>query len=60
MIFQVEQVVITKGRVNSSGTVHLTAHHLIFHYEDSQLGETWVSWGYRLKWKFVCLVDYGI
>ncbi|KAJ3564809.1 hypothetical protein NP233_g8047 [Leucocoprinus birnbaumii] len=40
----VEQVAITKGGVTSTGTVHLTAHHLIFDYEDKKLEETWVPY----------------
>ncbi|KAF5358546.1 hypothetical protein D9756_001301 [Leucocoprinus leucothites] len=41
---KVEQVTITKGGVTSTGTVHLTAHHLIFHYENEKLEETWVPY----------------
>ncbi|KXN80992.1 Phosphoinositide 3-phosphatase, partial [Leucoagaricus sp. SymC.cos] len=41
---QVEQVGITKGGLASIGTVHLTAHHLIFHCEDKNIEETWVPY----------------
>jgi len=40
---QVEGVLCGKGGSTSSGTVHLTAHHLIFHYDDTSKEEMWVS-----------------
>ena len=33
----------TKGGNTSSGTLHLTAHHAIFHYEEEGKEEMWVS-----------------
>ena len=40
---QVEQVQIAKGGTISMGTVHLTAHHIIFHYDAAGEKEMWVS-----------------
>ncbi|KAF9447881.1 phosphatases II [Macrolepiota fuliginosa MF-IS2] len=41
---KVERVGITKAGATSTGTVHLTAHHLIFHYDDQKLEEFWVPY----------------
>lgn len=40
---QVEGVLCTKGGSTSSGTLHLTAHHAIFHYDEEGREEMWVS-----------------
>jgi glucokinase len=40
---QVEQVVFAKSGSVSKGTVHLTAHHIIFRYDDTGEKEMWVS-----------------
>ena len=43
---QVEQVAYTKAGRSSIGTLHLTAHHLIFHYnEEDEDKELWVGYG---------------
>lgn len=42
---QVERVVCSKLNSSNICTLHLTAHHLIFQYEDDKLGEMWVSAG---------------
>jgi myotubularin-related protein 6/7/8 len=40
---QVDNVVCTKQAVSSLGTLHLTAHHLIFRYDNDNEEEMWVS-----------------
>ena len=35
----------TKGGSTSEGTLHLTAHHAIFHYDEAGREELWVSPG---------------
>lgn len=40
---QVEGVLCTKGGSTSSGTLHLTAHHAIFHFDEEGREEMWVS-----------------
>ena len=40
---QVEQVLFTKSGSISRGTIHLTAHHIIFRYNDEDEKEMWVS-----------------
>jgi hypothetical protein len=40
---QVEQVLFAKSGSISSGTIHLTAHHIIFCYDDEKEKEMWVS-----------------
>lgn len=41
---KVEDVGWMKGGITSKGTVHLTAHHLIFRFDDAQQEEIWVSY----------------
>lgn len=40
---QVEQVLLAKSSSISRGTIHLTAHHIIFRYQDEDEKEMWVS-----------------
>lgn len=40
---QVEQVLFTKSGSIWRGTIHLTAHHIIFRYNDEDEKEMWVS-----------------
>lgn len=40
---QVEGVLCSKGGITQSGTVHLTAHHLILAYDEAGKEEMWVS-----------------
>ena len=40
---QVEQVLFAKSGSTSRGTIHLTAHHIIFRYDDEDEKEMWVS-----------------
>ena len=40
---QVEGVVCSKLNGSNICTLHLTAHHLIFRYEDDKMDELWVS-----------------
>ena len=40
---QVEQVLFGKSGSISRGTIHLTAHHIIFRYDDEDEKEVWVS-----------------
>lgn len=40
---QVEGVVCSKLNGSNICTLHLTAHHLIFRYEDDKIDELWVS-----------------
>ena len=40
---QVEQVLFAKSGLISRGTIHLTAHHIIFRYDDENEKEMWVS-----------------
>ena len=40
---QVEQVLFAKSGSISRGTIHLTAHHIIFRYNDEDEKEIWVS-----------------
>jgi hypothetical protein len=40
---QVEGVVCSKLNGSNICTLHLTAHHLIFRYEDDTMDEMWVS-----------------
>lgn len=42
-MFQVEEVLCSKAGSTRPGTVHLTAHHLIFAYDDAENEEMWVS-----------------
>ncbi|KAL0946768.1 hypothetical protein HGRIS_012943 [Hohenbuehelia grisea] len=41
---KVEGVACTKAGTTSLGTLHLTAHHLIFKYDDTKLEEMWVPY----------------
>ncbi|XP_006457859.1 hypothetical protein AGABI2DRAFT_215827 [Agaricus bisporus var. bisporus H97] len=41
---KVEHVTINKSGITSRGTLHLTAHHLIFRYDDDKLEEMWVTY----------------
>ncbi|KIL69936.1 hypothetical protein M378DRAFT_184300 [Amanita muscaria Koide BX008] len=43
-VSKVESVVCTKGAVASRGSIHLTAHHLIFRFDDTQKEEMWVPY----------------
>ncbi|KAK2466754.1 hypothetical protein APHAL10511_001012 [Amanita phalloides] len=44
-VSKVENVGWTKGGVTSKGTIHLTAHHLIFRFDDTQQKEeVWVPY----------------
>ncbi|OCH88796.1 phosphatases II [Obba rivulosa] len=43
-VAKVEGVLCSQGGVTSSGTLHLTAHHLIFHHDDSEREEMWVPY----------------
>jgi myotubularin-related protein 6/7/8 len=43
MVFQVEGVSLVKAGQSSVGTLHLTAHHLIFRHETGGSEEMWVS-----------------
>ncbi|KAH9928550.1 phosphatases II [Epithele typhae] len=43
-VAKVEGVLCTKGGSTSSGTLHLTAHHAIFHHEDEGKEEMWVPY----------------
>lgn len=40
---QVERVACTKSGTTLLGTIHLTAHHLIFRYNGEAEKEMWVS-----------------
>ena len=40
---QVENVLFTKSGTASNGTLHLTAHHIIFRYDLAEEKEMWVS-----------------
>ncbi len=40
---QVQNVLFTKAGTSSSGTLHLTAHHIIFRYDFVEEKEMWVS-----------------
>jgi hypothetical protein len=40
---QVEGVSLTKAGQSTTGTLHLTTHHIIFHYDDENTQEMWVS-----------------
>lgn len=42
---QVEQVHVTKGSIRAIGTLHLTAHHLIFNSDDQEI---WVRLDLRV------------
>jgi hypothetical protein len=42
-ISKVEQVLFAKSGSTSRGTIHLTAHHIIFRYNDEDEKEVWVS-----------------
>ncbi|KAF8609927.1 phosphatases II [Ceratobasidium sp. AG-I] len=41
-IAKVDRVILVKGGVQQTGTLHLTAHHLIFHENEEQ--ETWIPY----------------
>ncbi|KAF5389902.1 hypothetical protein D9757_003599 [Collybiopsis confluens] len=41
---QVENVFCTKNGTTLSGTIHLTAHHLIFRYDEGKQSEMWVPY----------------
>ncbi|KAK7467356.1 phosphatidylinositol-3-phosphatase ymr1 [Stygiomarasmius scandens] len=43
-VSKVEEVLCTKAGETLSGTVHLTAHHLIFRYADDKVKEMWVPY----------------
>ncbi|EMD38096.1 hypothetical protein CERSUDRAFT_113233 [Gelatoporia subvermispora B] len=43
-VAKVEGVLCSSGGINSTGTLHLTAHHLIFHYDDPGREELWVPY----------------
>ncbi|KAF8920997.1 protein-tyrosine phosphatase-like protein [Mucidula mucida] len=43
-VSKVENVTCTKGISSLTGTVHLTAHHLIFQYDDEKEKELWVPY----------------
>ncbi|PCH37791.1 phosphotyrosine protein [Wolfiporia cocos MD-104 SS10] len=43
-VAKVEGVLCTKAGITTSGTIHLTAHHLIFHHDDPEREETWVPY----------------
>ncbi|KAL1947939.1 hypothetical protein VTO73DRAFT_13663 [Trametes versicolor] len=43
-VTKVEGVLCTKGGSTSSGTLHLTAHHAIFHYDEEGREEMWVPY----------------
>ncbi|TFK54732.1 phosphatases II [Heliocybe sulcata] len=43
-VTKVENVLCCKGGKTGSGTLHLTAHHLIFHYQDGEEEEMWVPY----------------
>ncbi|KAF9030843.1 phosphatases II [Hymenopellis radicata] len=43
-VSKVENVTCTKGTSSLNGTVHLTAHHLIFQYDDEKEKELWVPY----------------
>ncbi|KAH9930636.1 protein-tyrosine phosphatase-like protein [Fomitopsis serialis] len=43
-VTKVEGVFCTKTGSTASGTVHLTAHHLIFHYDDTGKEEMWIPY----------------
>lgn len=43
-VSKVEDVGWMKGGVTSKGTIHLTAHHLIFRFDDIQQKEMWVPY----------------
>ena len=42
-VFEVPNVLCSKSGRTSSGTLHLTAHHLIFSYTDVSQSEMWAS-----------------
>lgn len=41
---QVERVTCTKSGSTLTGTIHLTAHHLIFQYDEDKESELWVRY----------------
>ncbi|KAJ3736061.1 protein phosphatase [Lentinula guzmanii] len=43
-VSKVEHVQCTKGGTTLSGTIHLTPHHLIFHYDGGKEKEMWVPY----------------
>ncbi|OSD08378.1 phosphatases II [Trametes coccinea BRFM310] len=43
-VTKVEGVVCTKSGSTSSGTLHLTAHHAIFHYSEDGKEEMWIPY----------------
>ncbi|KAF9567532.1 phosphatases II [Agrocybe pediades] len=43
-VSKVEQVIYSKPGSVSSGTVHLTAHHIIFRYDDVEEKEVWMPY----------------
>ncbi|KAJ7444861.1 protein-tyrosine phosphatase-like protein [Mycena latifolia] len=43
-VSKVEKVTCTKNGTTLLGTIHLTAHHLIFRYEDGKEKEMWVPY----------------
>ncbi|TFK76237.1 phosphatases II [Pluteus cervinus] len=43
-VSKVEGVAYTRSGTTTLGTVHLTAHHLIFRYNDSTVEESWVPY----------------
>ncbi|EED77729.1 predicted protein, partial [Postia placenta Mad-698-R] len=43
-VAKVEGVLCSKAGSIASGTVHLTAHHLIFHYDDPAKEEMWIPY----------------
>lgn len=43
-VTKVERVAFTKTGTTSIGTIHLTAHHIIFRYDDGKEKEIWVPY----------------
>ncbi|KAF8163566.1 protein phosphatase [Crassisporium funariophilum] len=43
-VSKVEQVLFTKSGTVSKGTIHLTAHHIIFRYDEAEEKEMWMPY----------------
>ncbi|KAF8637411.1 hypothetical protein AX17_002906 [Amanita inopinata Kibby_2008] len=43
-VSKVEDVTCTKNGITSTGTIHLTAHHIIFRFNDAKQEEMWVPY----------------
>ncbi|KAI5828942.1 phosphatases II [Schizophyllum commune Tattone D] len=43
-VTKVSDVACTRNGVTSKGTVHLTAHHLIFHFDEAEQKELWIPY----------------